>query len=155
MNRDTLMLFAGESNRIEGINEYDATVKHCLALESLLSTDRLLHMSDVDDFVYAVQPNARLRNVPGLDVRVGNHYPPRGGPKVMADLVDLLRAISTDVVSPFHAHRVYETLHPYTDGNGRSGRALWLWQMHKFYKYEGQLLFLHKWYYQSLDNSRP
>ena len=151
---DTLIKFATESNAIEGISGLTANTVHAYALERLLSINRILIMADVDEFVHKIQPNAKLRNLPGLDVRVGNHIPPSGGSYVMEEFIELLRAISTDWMSPFIAHRAYETLHPYTDGNGRSGRALWLWQMHRFHKYQGQLLFLHQWYYQSLENSR-
>ena len=37
------------------------------------------------------------------------------------------------------------------DGNGRSGRALWLWQMVNQHNYDMRLGFLHLWYYQSLQ----
>ena len=40
--------------------------------------------------------------------------------------------------------------HPFTDGNGRSGRALWLWQMNNHAPFG----FLHTFYYQTLENSR-
>lgn len=68
------------------------------------------------------------------------------------------------MIDPYVVHHAYESLHAYTDGNGRSGRALWLWGMRRLYR--GQTLkfdrvlrigFLHCWYYQSLqfDRTRP
>lgn len=55
--------------------------------------------------------------------------------------------------TPYDVHQQYETLHPFTDGNGRSGRALWLWQMIRDGQ-RAQLGFLHTWYYQSLREAR-
>ena len=50
-------------------------------------------------------------------------------------------------------HVEYETLHPFTDCNGRSGRMIWLWQMLKQDRLVAGLSFLHSWYYSSLENS--
>ena len=45
----------------------------------------------------------------------------------------------------------YETLHPFMDGNGRSGRILWAWQMIEHNIAPGLSLgFLHAYYYQTL-----
>ena len=149
-----LVDFAHESNRIEGINSLALDVPHGYALGQLLSVDRMLTVADVDEFVRTIQPDASFRSLPGLDVYVGNHRPIPGGPRVMAEMVQLLLEINNNLYHPFGTHKMYETLHPYTDGNGRSGRALWLWQMHKYHGYKAERLFLWQWYYQSLDNSR-
>ena len=99
--------------------------------------------------VKVYQQDANLRNQKGLDVYVGNHEPMPGGPGVPERLKWILDNLND--LNPYRNHVLYESLHPFTDGNGRSGRALWTWQMHK----EGHagstgLGFLHTWYYQSL-----
>jgi Fic family protein len=64
-----------------------------------------------------------------------------------------LPGIERGDLSPFAAHVRYEHLHPFTDGNGRSGRAIWAWQM--LYQGRGEipLGFLHHFYYQSIQNA--
>ena len=96
--------------------------------------------------VSVLQPNAILRDKEGYNVRVGSYYPPKGGPQIRVNLDRLLNASLE--LGPYKTHIEYEKLHPFTDGNGRSGRALWAWQMRYF-----PLGFLHHWYYQSLGNS--
>lgn len=60
----------------------------------------------------------------------------------------LLDLVNRDPRDPYKIHLLYEDLHPFTDGNGRSGRAIWLWQMER----QGgtRLSFLHWWYYATL-----
>lgn len=142
-----LVAFQEESNRIEGINFVRAA--EVVALERLLKSERLW-TDDLISYVATVQPNAIIRDkasVPG--VRVGNHIAPPSGPKLMTDLCMLLdRVNGVGAVSAWEAHVEYERLHVFTDGNGRSGRALWLW-MHRG---NAPLGFLHTWYYETLAN---
>ena len=48
-------------------------------------------------------------------------------------------------------HKHFESLHPFLDGNGRTGRALWLWMMGGIAQVP--LGFLHTFYYQTLRYS--
>jgi hypothetical protein len=154
---DWLKDFVTESNLIEGIKRLPTTVE-IAAHEEFLSdqptVDRLI------SFVAAVQPGAKLRDKPGLDVRVGSHAPPPGGLGIRPALDVLLSDATTGGFDshPYRIHLGYEILHPFTDGNGRSGRALWLWGMQdggvRLQLQVQQLGFLHCWYYQSLHFSR-
>ena len=144
----TVLDFVRESNMIEGLGypteaELDATTKF-LAL-------RMITVEDLQTLVSVLQPNAVLRDRVGLNVRVGDHIPPLGGPAIVTALTDTLREANDK--SPFRfsaydTHLRYETLHPFTDGNGRSGRALWLWQRGGIQK--APLGFLHHFYYDTL-----
>jgi hypothetical protein len=142
--------FVRESNRIESIHRAP-TREEVLATAAFCAL-KMLQVSDVVDLVAVYQPNARPRFAQGLDVMVGNHIPPRGGPHIQQALVELLAAINAGGMDAYQAHVAYETLHPFTDGNGRSGRAVWLWCMGGMHK--APLGFLHHFYYQALSGSR-
>jgi len=137
--------FVTESNRIEGIkrpptkSELDEFIRF-MALNTI-TVDELVK------FVKVYQPDAVLRDKPGLNVRVGNHVPPRGGPHITHQLADLLEQATLMTDSAFKHHLEYETLHPFTDGNGRSGRMIWAWQVRDL-----SHGFLHLFYYQALAN---
>lgn len=149
----TLREFIIESNRIEGILRAPTPEEETAHAQLL----RLLSVSleDVASFVRVIQPDAVLRNARGLNVRVGDHVPPPGGPPIESKARELLGRINAHALSPYAAHVEYETLHPFTDGNGRSGRALWLWQMEDRVPGSGLALgFLHRFYYQTLSASR-
>lgn len=146
----TLKDFVTESNRIEDITrpvtriELEATKKF-LALPELT-------VKDLQDLVGAYTAGqvhrAVLRDRNGLNVSIGGYYPPSGGPEVRQDLQQLLNLVNGREISSYDAHLAYEKLHPFTDGNGRSGRAVWLWQQRV-----APIGFLHAFYYQTLRNS--
>jgi hypothetical protein len=138
--------FLEESNRIEGIRR-PANKEEEAAFDEFMKLDKIT-VVDLEILVKAFQPDARLRTQVGMNVRVGRHFPPVGGMHILYRLEALLHAINQKEFTPYHAHLVYETLHPFLDGNGRSGRMIW-WKM-----MGGDALgFLHRWYYQSLEHS--
>lgn len=152
--RDTLLWlgFAVESDRIEGIDDPKRADVHAEALE-VFCCRKSIAIPDLQEFVGRVEPRAVLRDQPGLNVMVGRHLPPPGGAEIVIGLEQILYDINEALEHPFKIHQRYEFLHPFTDGNGRSGRALWLLQMLRA-GYDGGLGFLHKWYYQSLEAAR-
>lgn len=142
--------FVKESNRIEGILR-EPMPNEVRAFQEFMALPKAPTIGDLEKYIRNIQPNAKLRILGGMDVIVGRHIPPKGGPDIKVRLQELLDGLEER--SPFENHILYETLHPFTDGNGRSGRALWAWQMSKLGR-SLRLGFLHTYYYQSLDESR-
>lgn len=131
--------FVRESNMIEGIRRdpTDAEITaHVEFLNAPPTVERLCAL------VAVIAPRHVIRDRPSLNVQVGGHIAPRGGPEIVT-------ALETILAAKMHAHERhcrYLTLHPFTDGNGRSSRALWLWDMGRI----PEIGFLHTFYYQTL-----
>lgn len=137
-----------ESNRIEGIHR-DPTPAEVAEFKRFMYFEKLT-IGAMQGFVEIYAPGAHLRDQPGLDVRVGRYTPPAGGVKIPYELDHILSLANGDVKSPWQVHCEYERLHPFTDGNGRSGRMLWYWMM--VGNPLADLGFLHAFYYQTLQN---
>lgn len=138
--------FVTESNRIEGISR--PPTKEEIAEHARFVSLHRVTIDELEKFVGVYQPGAVLRDKMGLDVRVGSYFPPRGGMEIRDMLQSLLDRMHA--LGPYFTHLEYETIHPFTDGNGRSGRVLWAWQMQNY-----PLGFLHHFYYQTLQKLRP
>ena len=158
---DELQRFVFESNRIEGINgtRPEEIQAHAQFLDLPTIT-----IASIIELVRVLQPDARLRDRKGLNVRVGSHVPMLGGPKVYQTLTALLLDVNgveptssavrlSHFMTPHEAHVAYEDLHPFTDGNGRTGRAIWAWQMLRLPGPGISRGFLHQFYYQTLERT--
>jgi Fic/DOC family len=139
--------FIRESNMIESLyhDPHPAEIAEAIRFLSLSQPS----IADLQQFVMVNEPKAVLRDKVGLNVRIGRHLPPAGAPGIRKKLQAILDDIEMASCTPYQAHQRYEMLHPFTDGNGRSGRILWLWMVQ-----EAPLGFLRTYYYQSLDEAR-
>ncbi|WP_299074756.1 Fic family protein [uncultured Paraglaciecola sp.] len=148
-----ILRFIDESNRIEGIK--DAATDEQIMEHRRFMDLQFITIPDIERFISVHQPDAKLRDQWGMDVRVGDYIPPIGGALLRNKLENLLARINycgTDpdkTINAYQAHKEYEAIHPFMDCNGRSGRMIWLWMMRS-----APLGFLHTWYYQSLQHER-
>lgn len=149
----SLFVFVEESNRIEGITR-QPTEAEVEAHETILWKPEL-ELTQIDWFVdVCTEGRGKLRDREGLNVVVGPHRPPSGGPAIKRELEFLLTEINQGKHTPWEAHVLYETLHPFTDGNGRSGRVIWAWMMERERQNPFLRPFLHTAYYQALEHTR-
>lgn len=138
---DYIRKFVIESNWIERIYR-EPTPQEIDELRRFMALE-VITIEELQKFVAVYQPDAKLRDIYGLNVRIGNYYPPKGGPQIRDRLENFLNHDLT--FSAHELHINYERLHPFTDCNGRSGRALWAWKMKDL---KGG--FLLNFYYQTL-----
>lgn len=145
-----LIEFIVESNQIERITHppTDAEIK---AHERILAL-AMVTVADLERFVQVVA-GAPLRRHPHHMVHiVGSAVSrPPGGPHIAADLAWLLDRACSGIDGAQLTHVQYELLHPFMDGNGRSGRVLWAWQMQQGGADPFALPFLQRFYYQTIE----
>lgn len=142
--------FLRESNHIEGIDlEPSATEQHEFSIFLRLPTVSILQLGHLQS-IFA--PGKPLRDKPGMNVRVARFTPPPGGPQIRQLLQDILDIAHVEP-DPWAVHVAFEHVHPYMDGNGRTGRMLWAWHTARAGRDPFSLSFLHRFYYQTLEHS--
>ena len=142
--------FCVESNRIERkFSEIEHTQMET-KLRSLLDEPELTEDLIVD-FAKMCGGEYRVKN--GMDVVIANHRPMIGGITIKNELQKIIKR-ANEGDDPFDVHCDFEILHPFMDGNGRTGRAIWVWQMWNQKDYYLDIGFLHLFYYQTLDKIR-
>ena len=116
--------FVRASNRLAGI-EREPTASEISAHRGLLAANTL-KVENLEQFVRHVAGGARLRD--GYS-SIAARKAERTDPSLRADLETIVEAASSRAVSPARVYRIYRMLRPFTDGNGRCGRALLMWQV--------------------------
>jgi hypothetical protein len=140
MTHREIIDFVIESNEIERISRAISKAE-IDEFRRFIALD-VITIAELKRFLAIYQPEAELRDKYDMNVVVGNYIAPFGGSEIVANLESLLSAD----YNAYDLHIAYEKLHPFTDGNGRSGRALWAWKMKEF---RGS--FLLNFYFQTLE----
>lgn len=144
MMTEMVKRFLRESLMIEGISraptpkEIEATIwflREPMTVESVVALQG----------IYA--PGKPLRDKEGMNVQVGGYIAPKGNQYMREKLEHVLNN-----ADPWSCHVAFEMLHPFMDGNGRTGRAVWVELMIRSGHDPFAIGFLHRFYYQTLAN---
>ncbi len=102
---------------------------HVTATRKFFASPALL--ADLVELISVYEPSAHLRLVIGDDITVsaGEIVPEMPAPPGGPDILRRLEALLASQDDPWRVLIDYVRLHPFTDCNGRSGRALWGWRM--------------------------
>lgn len=120
--------FVKASNLIEGITREPYPQEIEMVTEFLGLSEIMI--VDLENAVNVFEPGEKIRDQYGWNVSIGRYVAPSGGPRIKDKLMELLWRVN-GLEDIYTVHCDFECLHPFTDGNGRAGRLLWLWMMMK------------------------
>lgn len=139
-----------ESNLIEGVDDPDAD-RQCLlawqwfveqpfSLETILSLHKRVMAGRL--------PITYLGVWRPVDVTVGGRLCPpwEDVPRLMKDWEERFRMANGEY-QPIIAHVAFENIHPFVDGNGRTGRMIMNWQRTLSYRRPLTILYKDRWEY--------
>lgn len=110
-----------ETKNLYRVYNYVLEHKPIFNIENVL----LLHKFLIDNINEKISGRFRSGNE---FVRVGQYYPP--APSEIVDLMDSLMSRKiTSYIDIAHFHIDFERIHPFVDGNGRTGRVILNWQL--------------------------
>ena len=131
--QDVLMTEAYASSLIENIQQdpsQPGNYANALyqALQQALGSDDPADVNEWHLTLMRQHPDPRIR--PGhyrnLGITIGSWKPPQHPdvPPLMKRLIDWMRSEPDPLLRAVWGHRQFETIHPFADGNGRTGRLL-------------------------------
>jgi hypothetical protein len=121
--------FVRASNRLAGINR-EPTAAEISAHRGLFAVESL-RVENLELFIHHIAPGAKLRDNAECSPEMWNTDEAEVE-AVRNDLATILAAARANSAAADRLHRIYRLLHPFTDANGRSARALWMWQQMRF-----------------------
>lgn len=153
LSKSNVFPFVAESNQIEGI--FRVSLDEVAATELFMDLEKL--SAETIQAVQAVYaPGMPIRDRAGMNVRVGRYVAPSGGRNIEVELMSIVAKLNKSKPglydNPWKMHVAFERLHPFMDGNGRTGRVIWAWHMQRLGLDPFALSFLHRFYYQTLEN---
>jgi Fic family protein len=129
--KSDIFSYVHHSNLIEGIDDSQEDLRSLRAWKWLVKQPHItqsillnLHRKITSSQLSADQAGQYRK----VDVRVGNYYPPAAlsaQAQIYGWLVDLDEGWSR--LDPKKMHIRFEKIHPFIDGNGRTGRMLMWW----------------------------